>query len=179
MLFRSEELGIPAAHVQVEEGDTDTAPYGLGTYASRSTPTSGAACALAARKIRDKARKLAAHLLEVSENDLEWEPGKFSVKGAPQIGVADRVHGLVQGAGVVAAVVLPAEGRLVRELLRLDEVLHAQLGRVHVEFLRERVGGALDRVHRLGDAEGTAVRHAPGRLVRIGRIDLEKACFKS
>src|SRR5258707_5070699 len=80
----AEELGIPAAHVQVEEGDTDTAPYGLGTYASRATPTSGAACALDARKIRDKARKLAAHLLEVSENDLEWEPGKFSVKGAPQ-----------------------------------------------------------------------------------------------
>jgi carbon-monoxide dehydrogenase large subunit len=68
----------------VEEGDTDTAPYGLGTYASRSTPTSGAAAAMAARKIRDKARKLAAHLLEVSEDDLEWEPGKFSVKGAPQ-----------------------------------------------------------------------------------------------
>src|SRR5881296_3179860 len=80
----AEELGIPAAHVQVEEGDTDTAPYGLGTYASRSTPTSGAAAALASRKIRDKARKIAAHLLEVSENDLEWEPGKFSVKGAPQ-----------------------------------------------------------------------------------------------
>src|SRR6266853_157305 len=81
----AEELGIPAAHVQVEEGDTDTAPYGLGTYASRSTPTSGAACALASRKIRDKARKIAAHLLEVSEQDLEWEPGKFFVKGAPQM----------------------------------------------------------------------------------------------
>jgi aerobic carbon-monoxide dehydrogenase large subunit len=80
----AEELGIPAAHVQVEEGDTDTAPYGLGTYASRSTPTSGAACALAARKLRDKARKIAAHLLEVAEEDLVWEPGKFSVKGAPQ-----------------------------------------------------------------------------------------------
>ena len=80
----AEELGIPAEHVQVEEGDTDTAPYGLGTYASRSTPTSGAACAMAARKIRDKAKKIAAHLLEVSEDDLEWEPGKFSVKGAPQ-----------------------------------------------------------------------------------------------
>src|SRR6185369_7442950 len=61
----AEELGIPAAHVQVEEGDTDTAPYGLGTYASRSTPTSGAACAVAARKIRDKAKKIAAYLLEV------------------------------------------------------------------------------------------------------------------
>ncbi len=80
----AEELGIPAAHVQVEEGDTDTAPYGLGTYASRSTPTSGAACAVAARKIRDKAKKIAAYLLEASEDDLEWEPGKFSVKGAPQ-----------------------------------------------------------------------------------------------
>jgi carbon-monoxide dehydrogenase large subunit len=79
----AEELGIPAAHVQVEEGDTDTAPYGLGTYASRSTPTAGAAGAMAARKVRDKARKIAAHLLEVSEEDLVWEPGKFSVKGAP------------------------------------------------------------------------------------------------
>jgi len=80
----AEELGIPAAHVQVEEGDTDTAPYGLGTYASRSTPTAGAAGAIAARKIREKAKKIAAYLLEVSEEDLVWEPGKFSVKGAPQ-----------------------------------------------------------------------------------------------
>ena len=80
----AEELGIPAAHVQVEEGDTDTAPYGLGTYASRSTPTAGAAGAVAARRVRDKARKIAAYLLEASEEDLVWEPGKFSVKGAPQ-----------------------------------------------------------------------------------------------
>src|SRR5512134_1505271 len=62
----AEELGIPAAHIEVEEGDTDTAPYGLGTYASRSTPVGGAACASASRKIRDKAKKIAAHLLEVS-----------------------------------------------------------------------------------------------------------------
>jgi len=79
----AEELGIPAGHIQVEEGDTDTAPYGLGTYASRSTPTAGAAGALAARKIRDKAKKIAAHLLEVSEEDLVWEPGRFQVKGSP------------------------------------------------------------------------------------------------
>src|SRR5437868_6521223 len=82
----AEELGIPAAHVQVEEGDTDTAPYGLGTYASRSTPTAGAACSMAARKIRDKARKIAAHLLECAEEDLEWEVGKFSVRGSPDRG---------------------------------------------------------------------------------------------
>jgi len=79
----AEELGIPAAHIAVEEGDTDTAPYGLGTYASRSTPVAGAAAAMAARKVRDKAKKIAAHLLEVSEEDLVWEVGKFSVKGSP------------------------------------------------------------------------------------------------
>jgi carbon-monoxide dehydrogenase large subunit len=79
----AQELGIPVTDITVEEGDTDTAPYGLGTYASRSTPTAGAATAMASRKIREKARKIAGHLLEVSEEDLEWEPGKFFVKGAP------------------------------------------------------------------------------------------------
>jgi carbon-monoxide dehydrogenase large subunit len=79
----AEELGIPAADVAVEYGDTDTAPYGLGTYGSRSTPVSGAATAMASRKVRDKARKLAAHLLEASEDDLEWTNGRFSVKGSP------------------------------------------------------------------------------------------------
>jgi carbon-monoxide dehydrogenase large subunit len=77
------ELGIPAEDVTVQEGDTDNTPYGLGTYASRSTPTAGAATSVAARKIRDKARALAAHLLEASEDDLEWSGDKFSVKGAP------------------------------------------------------------------------------------------------
>ncbi len=79
----AEELGIPVDHIKVEHGDTDTAPYGLGTYASRSTPVAGAATAMASRKILDKARKIAAHLLEVSADDLEWEPGKFTVKGVP------------------------------------------------------------------------------------------------
>jgi carbon-monoxide dehydrogenase large subunit len=79
----AQELGIPQQDIVLEEGDTDTAPYGLGTYASRSTPVAGGATAMASRKIRDKARKIAAHLLEASEEDLEWEPGKFFVKGAP------------------------------------------------------------------------------------------------
>src|SRR3984893_2024633 len=79
----AQELGIPVADITVEEGDTDTAPYGLGTYASRSTPVAGAATSMASRTIREKARKIAGHLLEVSEEDLEWEPGKFYVKGAP------------------------------------------------------------------------------------------------
>jgi carbon-monoxide dehydrogenase large subunit len=80
----AEELGIPAQDVLVEEGDTDTAPYGLGTYASRSTPVAGAATAMVSRQLRDKARKLAAHLLEAAEEDLVWERGKFYVKGSPE-----------------------------------------------------------------------------------------------
>jgi carbon-monoxide dehydrogenase large subunit len=79
----AEELGFPVADIKIEYGDTDKAPYGLGTYGSRSTPTSGAAASMASRKILAKSRTLAAHLLEASEDDLEWEPGKFSVKGSP------------------------------------------------------------------------------------------------
>ena len=81
------ELGIPAEDVLVEEGDTDTAPFGMGTYASRSTPVAGAAVSMVSRKIRAKARQIAAHLLEVSEEDVEWELGRFSVRGAPDRGV--------------------------------------------------------------------------------------------
>jgi carbon-monoxide dehydrogenase large subunit len=77
------ELGLPASDIVVEEGDTDKAPYGAGTWGSRSTPVAGAAAAQAARKIRDKARKIAAHLLEVGEGDLDWEIDRFRVKGNP------------------------------------------------------------------------------------------------
>jgi carbon-monoxide dehydrogenase large subunit len=77
----AQELGIPYTDIKVMYGDTDNTPYGLGTYASRSTPVGGAATAVISRKLREKARKLAAHLLEASEDDLEWEPGKFTVKG--------------------------------------------------------------------------------------------------
>ncbi|MFC0131589.1 carbon-monoxide dehydrogenase large subunit [Massilia eurypsychrophila] len=75
------ELGISSEVIQIEEGDTSTAPYGLGTYGSRSTPVAGAAIAMAARKIHAKARKIAAHLLEVSEADLEWEIDRFKLRG--------------------------------------------------------------------------------------------------
>lgn len=79
----AEELGIPVNDILVEHGDTDTCPYGLGTYASRSTPTAGAAMAMASRKIKDKAKKIAAHLLEAADVDIEYEEGKFFVKGSP------------------------------------------------------------------------------------------------
>ena len=79
----TEELGIPAADVEVQEGDTDNTPYGLGTYASRSTPVGGAATAMVSRKLRDKAKKIAAHLLEASDADIEFDHGKFFVRGSP------------------------------------------------------------------------------------------------
>jgi carbon-monoxide dehydrogenase large subunit len=78
------EIGLSADSITVEEGDTDTAPYGLGTYGSRSTPVAGAATALCGRKIRAKAQMIAAWLLEVHEGDLEWDVDRFQVKGAPE-----------------------------------------------------------------------------------------------
>ncbi len=78
------EIGIPADDITLEEGDTDTAPYGLGTYGSRSTPVAGAATAMAGRKIRAKAQMIAAYLLEVHDDDVEWDVDRFAVKGAPE-----------------------------------------------------------------------------------------------
>ncbi|MDQ6637032.1 MAG: aerobic carbon-monoxide dehydrogenase large subunit [Candidatus Dormibacteraeota bacterium] len=83
----SNELGIPPQDVMVQEGDTDNTPYGLGTYASRSTPTGGAATAVVARELREKAKRIAAHLLEAAAEDLEWELGRFFVRGTPDRGV--------------------------------------------------------------------------------------------
>jgi aerobic carbon-monoxide dehydrogenase large subunit len=77
----AQELGIPYEDVEVQEGDTDNTPYGLGSFASRSIAVTGAAAAMISRKLRDKARIIAAHLLEASEDDLVWERDRFYVKG--------------------------------------------------------------------------------------------------
>jgi carbon-monoxide dehydrogenase large subunit len=82
----AEELGIPAVDIEVVNGDTDRTPYGLGTYGSRSTPVSGGAAALVARKVRERARLIAAGMLEASPDDLEWEKGRWFVKGDPEQG---------------------------------------------------------------------------------------------
>ncbi|WP_433382612.1 aerobic carbon-monoxide dehydrogenase large subunit [Actinoplanes sp. CA-142083] len=94
----AEEIGIPPADIEVVHGDTDQTPFGLGTYGSRSTPVSGAAAALVARKVRDKAQLIASAMLEVSVADLEWVKGAFQVKGDPGKSVtiqdvAFRAHG--------------------------------------------------------------------------------------
>jgi aerobic carbon-monoxide dehydrogenase large subunit len=82
----SEELGIPVEDIDVVHGDTKETPMGMGTYGSRTTPVEGASIALSARKVREKARKIAAHLLEVGPDDLEFKEGKFTVKGVPSKG---------------------------------------------------------------------------------------------
>ncbi|GAA3713283.1 aerobic carbon-monoxide dehydrogenase large subunit [Streptomyces tremellae] len=94
----AEELGIPPEDIDVVHGDTDQTPFGLGTYGSRSTPVSGAAAALVARKVRDKAKIIASGMLEVSVADLEWSKGSFHVTGDPTASVtiqdiAMRAHG--------------------------------------------------------------------------------------
>jgi carbon-monoxide dehydrogenase large subunit len=94
----SHELGIPPEDIDVVHGDTDNTPFGLGTYGSRSTPVSGAAASLVARKIRDKAQIIASGMLEASVADVEYESGEFRVKGDPEKSVtiqdvAMRAHG--------------------------------------------------------------------------------------
>jgi carbon-monoxide dehydrogenase large subunit len=92
------ELGIPPEDVEVVHGDTDRTPFGLGTYGSRSTPVSGAAAAVTARKARDKAKHIASAMLEAAPEDLEWETGRWFVKGSPDHGatiqeIAMAAHG--------------------------------------------------------------------------------------
>ncbi|PZG13602.1 aerobic carbon-monoxide dehydrogenase large subunit [Nonomuraea aridisoli] len=81
-----QELGIPADDVEVVHGDTDQTPFGLGTYGSRSTPVSGAAAAIVSRKVRERARIVAAAMLEASPDDLEWADGRWAVVGDPATG---------------------------------------------------------------------------------------------
>ncbi|MGO9763663.1 MAG: aerobic carbon-monoxide dehydrogenase large subunit [Solirubrobacteraceae bacterium] len=82
----AEELGIPPEDVEVRHGDTDRSPYGLGTYGSRSTPVSGGAVSIVSRKVRDKARLIAATMLETRPEDLAWEKGRWYVNGDPEKG---------------------------------------------------------------------------------------------
>lgn len=95
------ELGIPVDDVEVVHGDTDQTPFGLGTYGSRSTPVSGAATAVVARKVRERARIVAGTMLEAAPEDLEWTPGRWAVRGDPSSGatmqeIAMAAHGSLE-----------------------------------------------------------------------------------
>jgi aerobic carbon-monoxide dehydrogenase large subunit len=80
----ADELGVPFEDVEVLHGDTAVSALGMDTYGSRSLSVGGTALYLAAQKIRDKAGKIAAHELEVAEEDIEFRDGKFQVRGAPE-----------------------------------------------------------------------------------------------
>jgi len=77
----ADKLGIPVANVEVVHGDTAKIPFGMGTYGSRSLAVGGSALVQAADKVIAKGKKIAAHLLEAGEGDLEFKDGKFTVAG--------------------------------------------------------------------------------------------------
>jgi carbon-monoxide dehydrogenase large subunit len=79
----ADKLGVPFEDVEIIHGDTQSSPKGLDTYGSRSLAVGGIAIVHAADKVIEKARRVAAHLLEASEDDLQFEAGSFSVKGSP------------------------------------------------------------------------------------------------
>ncbi len=77
----SQRLGIPFENVSIVHGDTDKVQFGMGTYGSRSGAVGLAAVSRALDKIEAKAKKVAGHVLEASEQDIEFREGKFTVKG--------------------------------------------------------------------------------------------------
>ncbi len=80
------ELGLSPDDVEVVHGDTDRTPFGLGTYGSRSTPVSGAAAVVVSRKVRERARVVAAAMLEASPEDLEWAAWRVADPRRPRAG---------------------------------------------------------------------------------------------
>lgn len=84
----AQQIGLTVDEVRVVEGDTDIAPYGFGTFASRGAVVSGGASARAARACAERLRAIAAHLLEVDPDDVELADGAAVVVGAPQQSVA-------------------------------------------------------------------------------------------
>ena len=77
----ADALGLPYDHIELKEGDTDQVPFGNGTWGSRSASVGGAAIVEAAGRVIEKATKLAAHVLECAVEDLEYEGGRFALKG--------------------------------------------------------------------------------------------------
>jgi carbon-monoxide dehydrogenase large subunit len=77
----ADKLGIPMENVDIVHGDTDKVPFGMGTYGSRSIAVGGTAIVNALDKIIEKGKKIAAHLMEASADDISFENGAFTVKG--------------------------------------------------------------------------------------------------
>jgi len=80
----ADHLGIPMDDVEIVHGDTGRVPFGMGTYGSRSASVGGTAIVMSLDKIKEKGKKIAAHLLEANPKDMEYVGGQFVVKGSPQ-----------------------------------------------------------------------------------------------
>jgi carbon-monoxide dehydrogenase large subunit len=79
----ADELGVPMEQVEIVHGDTGAIPFGMGTYGSRSGSVGGTALLMSLTKIKEKGKRIAAHLLEASPGDIEYAGGQFQVKGFP------------------------------------------------------------------------------------------------
>jgi carbon-monoxide dehydrogenase large subunit len=79
----ADELGIPMEQVEIVHGDTGAVPFGMGTYGSRSASVGGTAIQMSLRKIKEKGKIIAAHLLEASPKDIEYVNGNYQVIGVP------------------------------------------------------------------------------------------------
>jgi aerobic carbon-monoxide dehydrogenase large subunit len=80
----ADSLGIPMDDIEIVHGDTGRVPFGMGTYGSRSASVGGTAIVMSLDKIKEKGKKIAAHLLEANPKDMEYVGGNFVVKGSPQ-----------------------------------------------------------------------------------------------
>ncbi|HEY5725168.1 MAG TPA: molybdopterin cofactor-binding domain-containing protein, partial [Methylomirabilota bacterium] len=80
----ADSLGIPMDDIEIVHGDTGRVPFGMGTYGSRSASVGGTAIVMSLDKIKEKGKKIAAHLLEANPKDMEFVGGQFVVKGSPQ-----------------------------------------------------------------------------------------------
>jgi aerobic carbon-monoxide dehydrogenase large subunit len=79
----ADEFGCPVENIEIVHGDTETTPQGWGTYGSRSTAVCGSAVKVAAQRVKEKAKKIAAHLMEANEQDIHWQDNAFQVRGSP------------------------------------------------------------------------------------------------
>jgi carbon-monoxide dehydrogenase large subunit len=83
----ADQLGVPFEDIRVLHGDTQVSPKGMDTYGSRSLAVGGMALVSACDKVVEKAKVIAAAMMEASAADLEWTPGRFAVRGDPEKGV--------------------------------------------------------------------------------------------
>jgi carbon-monoxide dehydrogenase large subunit len=163
----AEELGIPPEDIEVVHGDTDRTPFGLGTYGSRSTPVSGAATAVTARKVREKARQIAAAMLEASPDDLEIVDNAVVVRGVPDRSITLAAIGKktntmqsklkpVHGAGTSAvSVQAPA---FAAQLAEIEVDPETGLVTVHDFAAIQDVGFAINPLGIEGQMQGGAVQ---------------------